>query len=104
MAATPLVLCEPTVAKLARILRSAPSSCPLLRVHPQVTHVSCQVGADCPVGAPPEVAQGLPRGRGSPAEVRCPHVPAQRWAACPWLGTRSCAGGGRATLSLTAGG
>jgi hypothetical protein len=85
-------------------LRSVPSSCPLLRVHPQVVHVSCQVGADCPMGAPPEVAQGLPRGEGRPAEARCPRVLAQRWAACPWLGTRPRAGGGRATLSLTTGG
>ena len=45
------------------------------------------VGADCPVIAPPEVAQGLPRGGGPPAAARCPRVPAQWWAACPFLST-----------------
>ena len=45
------------------------------------------VGDDRHVSAQAIVEQGLPHCGGPPAEARCPRIPAQRLAACPWMRT-----------------
>jgi hypothetical protein len=82
------MLCRGTSARCLRYdridqrFRPSPLSLP-----PRGSARHVPAGGGRPDGAQPLAEEGHTRGGGSPAEAPCPRVPAQRWAACPFLST-----------------